>query len=222
MCLYKNTIKICIFRSRLVPKSKHTKKDIWQKPEPPGQEHPEDWSHESWSWQESLKVCSREIPVSYTQRILKWRRRYWEHFYLNLSKEELQGSHLEAKLIPPITQANRTPLSTQDSEFISTMAPTHPNRTVHNKNCTKTLENKATLSDYYIKSLVSSLTIPCICWRSADNESWSESSPVWRGWACGWAVDCALGEPGRSVCGPEGETTRNHKETIRYKAEGLI
>lgn len=66
--------------------------------------------------------------------------------HVNVSKGELnRGSHLEAKLIPPITQANRTPLSNQDSEFISTMAPTHPYRTVHNKNCTKTLERKAIL-----------------------------------------------------------------------------
>lgn len=46
--------------------------------------------------------------------------------------------HLEATLIPPITQARRIPLSSHDSEFMSTMPPTLPNRAVQSRNCRKT------------------------------------------------------------------------------------
>lgn len=50
------------------------------------------------------------------------------------------GPHLETTLTTPITQASRIPLSNQDSEFISTMAPTLPNMAVQIKNCRKTWE----------------------------------------------------------------------------------
>lgn len=63
--------------------------------------------------------------------------------HLNLSQENSSvkmGPHLEATLTTPITQASRIPLSNQDSEFISTMAPTLPNMAVQNKNCRKTWE----------------------------------------------------------------------------------
>lgn len=48
------------------------------------------------------------------------------------------GPHLETTLVTPITQASRIPLSNQDSEFISTMAPTHPNMAVQSTNWRKT------------------------------------------------------------------------------------
>lgn len=57
------------------------------------------------------------------------------------SSEEML-SHLEATLITPITQASRIPLSSQDSESISTMAPTLPSMAVQSKNCRKTCKCK--------------------------------------------------------------------------------
>lgn len=58
--------------------------------------------------------------------------------YIRESVEEYP--HLVARLITPITQANRIPLSNQDSEFISTIAPTPPNKAVQSKNCRNTWE----------------------------------------------------------------------------------
>lgn len=46
--------------------------------------------------------------------------------------------HLAATLVTLITQASRIPLSSQDSEFISTMAPTHPNKAVQRRKCRNT------------------------------------------------------------------------------------
>lgn len=51
--------------------------------------------------------------------------------------------HLDRRLTTPIMHASRIPLSSHDSEFNSTMAPTHPYTPVQSNNCRKNCGERA-------------------------------------------------------------------------------
>lgn len=58
------------------------------------------------------------------------------------------------------------------------------------------------LLEVWQERVLSGVCLPGICWLFSCSASWSESSPVWCGWACEWAAGCAPGGPGRWACGP--------------------
>lgn len=108
-------------------------KDIWQEPEAPGDEHPEDGGHEGRRWKERLEGWTWKVPVLGKTFLMKPTEQN-----VPLTGMVMRGAHLDATLTTPITQASRIPLSNHDSEFMSTMAPTLPNVAVQSRSCRKT------------------------------------------------------------------------------------